>query len=165
MQPLPDLLTALTQELVQIRDGGEGALSAGNGRLDKSADDDFIYVEADIACQSTTEIDISIHQTRAFVRIERRSEDLESIDQVRANPNSIFGWVEFSQEGATIRANLTTSGVWSCAVAPETADMLNKEFSPDGDLEDHASVCDVLIKAAERLGGLAWLDPDRLLDD
>ena len=158
-------MSTLTEELVQVRDGRLCSFAMGNGHLEPVVDGEFIYLEAELACESTTEIDISIHETRAFIRIERSLAGPGLGDEVETDSSSIIGWVEFSEQGATIRATLTAGRMWSCAVAPDVADMLNSEFAPAGDLPDHASVCDALIKAAERLQGLAWLDPDKLLDD
>ena len=148
-----------------IRDGGHASIASDNGLVGHSVDDNFIYVEADLARNSSSDIDISIQQSRAFVRIERLAAGTLLTDEVDTGLSAIFGWVEFSQQGATIRAILTLNGLWSCTVAPDIAGMLNAEFAPGNDFSDHNSVCDVLIKAAERLGGLAWLDPDSILDN
>src|ERR1017187_9878440 len=47
MPQLPELLTALTEELVQIRDGLRPAVARDGTPLERSEDKDFIYLEAD----------------------------------------------------------------------------------------------------------------------
>ena len=51
MQQLPELLTALTEELVQIRDRVYAAGAFDGTRLERTEDDDFIYLEAELACE------------------------------------------------------------------------------------------------------------------
>jgi hypothetical protein len=165
MPQIPELLTALTEELAQIRDAGNGALSLESIRLEPTADEDFLYVEAELGCQAATEIDISIHESRAFIRIERPLEGASSGVELEAELRSVFGWVEFAEGGAWLRAVLYTDSMWTCTAAPAIALFLNRDFSPAGDISDDGWGCDVLIRAAERLHGLAWLGSGRLPPD
>jgi hypothetical protein len=56
-------------------------------------------------------------------------------------------------------------GTWTCAAAPEIARLLNREFTPASEPPDLSSCYDVLINAAKRLEGLAWLVPRMLSDE
>jgi hypothetical protein len=165
MYQLPEILGALTEELEQIRDGDFAAGPFNSSRLDRTEDDDFIYVEAPLSCMSDSEIDISIQQARAFIRIERSLKRPHSGDEVETESNAIFGWVEFAESGALFRAALSTGGSWDCTAAPAVARLLNDEYSPCSESADLASWCDVLIKAANRLDGLAWLVPGTLSEE
>lgn len=165
MQQLPELLTALTEELVQIRDGGYTAGAFNGAGLEGTEDKDFIYLEAELACESTAEIDISVHDTRAFIRIVRSLTGPDSGDEVATDSKAIFGWVEFTEQEVTLRAALHKDGIWTCTAAPDVALLLNSGYAPAGDLSEIASWCDALIKATNRLGGLAWLVPDSLSDE
>jgi hypothetical protein len=165
MQQLPEILSALTEGLEQIRDGNYDGGEFNGSHLDRIEDEDFIYLEAALARVSNTEIDISIHEARAFIRIERSVPGPDSGNRVESDSNAIFGWVEFAEGGATFRAALDMTGAWECANAPDIALRLNDEFSPAGEPAELSSWCDILIKAANRLNGLAWLVPDTLSDE
>ena len=162
MPQLPELLTALTEELVQIRDGLRPAVARDGTPLERSEDKDFIYLEAELAWGPITEIDISIHETRAFIRIERSPAEAYSGDDFEHELKAMIGWVEFAERGVTLRAILDRDGLWTCAGAPQVAEVLNRHHSPAGDLSEDAWGRDELINAAERLDGLAWLGPGRL---
>ena len=165
MLHLPELLTAVTEELVQIRDGGYAAGAFNGTGLERTEDEEFIYLKADLACEPSAEIDISVHESRAFIRIERSLTGPDSVHEFATDLKTIFGWVEFSEHEVALRAALDMDGIWSCAAAPEVALLLNGQYAPAGDLPDLASWCDVLIKAANLLNGLAWLVPDTFSDE
>jgi hypothetical protein len=162
MSQLPELLTVLTEELVQLRDASLAAAAPDGMIYELTEDTNFIYLEAELGCESSTEIDISIHETRAFIRIERSLLEAGSGDDLEADFKRKFGWVDFTELGATIRASLEANGIWTCTAAPEVAELLNRDCSPAGDRLDQDSACALLVKAAERLNGLAWVAPGRL---
>jgi len=159
MQQLSEILTALTDELVQIRDGRRTAVALDGTPLERSEDKDFIYLEAELAWDPCTEIDISIHEARAFIRIERSPAGPNSGDELETELKAMIGWVEFVERGFTFRAILDTDGLWTCESAPTVAEVLNRDHSPAGDFLDERWGREELIVAAERLQGLAWLGP------
>jgi len=73
----------------------------------------------------------------------------------------MIGWVEFIDGGVTVQAILDDAGRWTCDAVPTVADELNRECPPVGDPADDAWGHSALIKAAQRLHGIAWLGPGR----
>ena len=59
-------------------------------------------------------------------------------------------------------AILDDVGRWSYDAAPEIAESLDRDCAPTGDPGEDAWGHDVLIKAAQRFQGIAWLGPERL---
>jgi hypothetical protein len=76
----------------------------------------------------------------------------------------MIGWVELIHGGVTVQAILDDGGQWTCEAAPPVADMLNRDCAPVGDPADEAWGHSALIKAAQRIHGIAWLGPGRLAD-
>jgi hypothetical protein len=76
----------------------------------------------------------------------------------------MIGWVEFIDGGVTVEAILEDGGQWICAAVPGVADLLNRECAPAGDPADDAWGQAALIKAAQRMSGIAWLGPGRPRD-
>ena len=159
MQQLSEILIALTDELMQIREGRHIAVALDGTPLERSEDKDFIYLEAELARDPCMEIDISIHEARAFIRIERSPAGSSSGDERETALKAMVGWVEFVERGFTFRAILDTDGMWTCESAPTVAEVLNRDHSPAGEFSGERWGREELIIAAERLQGLAWLGP------
>ena len=77
----------------------------------------------------------------------------------------MIGWVEFTEGGVTVQAILGDDGRWTSAGAPQVAELLNRECPPVGEPAEDAWGHAALIKAAQRLHGLAWLGPWRPADE
>jgi hypothetical protein len=73
----------------------------------------------------------------------------------------VIGWVEFVEAGVTLWAILDHVGRWNCEAALHIAESLNRDCPPAGDPADDAWGHDALIKAAQRLHGIAWLSSGR----
>jgi hypothetical protein len=160
MQQLSDLLGAVTDELLQIRDGQHDPVALDGTKIERSEDKDFIYLETELARNPCTEIDISINQTRVFIRIERAPAS-HAGDDLEPELKLVFGWVEFMDRGFTLRAILHTDGLWTCEAAPAVAELLNCDYSPAGEPSDDSWGRKELIDAARRFNGLAYLGPGR----
>jgi len=76
----------------------------------------------------------------------------------------MIGWVEFINGGVTVQAILDASGKWTWDAVPPVFDLLNRACPPVGEPADDAWGHSALIKAAQRIGGIAWLGPGRLAD-
>jgi len=76
----------------------------------------------------------------------------------------MIGWVEFIHGGVTVQAILDVSGRWTSDAVPAIADLLNRDCPPVGDPADDAWGQGALVRAAQRLHGIAWLGPGRRPD-
>ena len=137
MQQLSQILTALADELLQIRDGRHDPVALDDSSVKRSEDKDFIYLEAELAWDPCAEIDISIDETRAFIRIERSPAGPHSGDDLGTDLKAMIGWVEFIERGTAIRVILDTDGVWTCEVAPALPNYSNRDYSPVGHFSDN----------------------------
>ena len=95
--------------------------------------------------------------------VHRRTESRPVIPPGREAEVIMIGWVEFDDGGMTRQAILDDDGQWTCDGAPQVAAMLNRDCSPAGDPADDGWGHVALIKAAQRLHGIAWLGPGRPL--
>jgi len=76
----------------------------------------------------------------------------------------MIGWVEFLRGGRTVQAILDEGGRWTCEAVPSVAELLNRECPPVGDPAEDSWGHSALIKAAQRIDGIAWLGPGRRSD-
>ena len=72
----------------------------------------------------------------------------------------MIGRIVFDEAGRLLEVILGDDGRWTCDGSPEVADELNREYGP-GERVGHLWGHDVLISAARRFRGLAWLGPGR----
>ena len=157
-------LKDLLEELAQIRDGISPAVSTDGRLVEPFGDEAYIYVEAEIPGSPDIDIDISIHKTRAFVRMERTLEQGRPLGGSGDEHRKMIGWVGFLEGGVTRSAVLYDDGQWSCTDAPHVATFLNYDRPPTGDSSDDNWGNAVLIAAARRLNGFAWLSMGRPLE-
>jgi len=71
----------------------------------------------------------------------------------------MIGRVAFTKEGEMIQAILGDDGQWTCVGGPEVAELLTSVCPSVGDPAEDAWGRAALIKAAQRLHGLAGLGP------
>ncbi len=157
-------LKVLLEGLAQIRDGISPSTSTDGILVEPFGDDEYIYVEAELPGAHDIDIDISIHKTRAFVRMERTQEQGRPPGVSENEHRKMIGWVGFLEGGATRSAVLHDDGHWSCAAAPHVATLLNHDRLPLGDSNDDGWSNAALIAAARRLNGFAWLSMGRPLE-
>ncbi len=164
MPPLTQHFTDIVEELVQLRDGLR-PVAHDDPSLEQWEDEQFIYLETALPGEPGLDIDISIHAGRAFVCMVRSTAGprVPGDSTGREAEVIMIGWVEFDDGGVTRQAILEDDGQWTCHGAPQVAAMLNRDCSPAGDPADDGWGYVALIKAAQRLHGIAWLGPGRPL--
>jgi hypothetical protein len=168
-------LSALLEELAQVRDGVKLAISPEGTAIEPFGDEGYIYLEADLPGNPGLDIDIFVHKTRALVRMERPAAEPTALGVPVDEHRKMIGWVGFPEGSVTQPAILYDDGQWSCAGAPHVAAFLNHDRPPIGDPTDESWGNATLIEAARRLNGFAWLGtgipteqqarPDHLRDE
>jgi hypothetical protein len=154
-------LRTLLEELANVRDGVNPALFPEGTALEPFGDERYIYLEADLPGMPDLDIDISVHRSRALVRMERPPAEGTAPGMAVDEHRKLIGWVEFLEGGVTQSAILYDDGQWTCAGAPHVAAFLNHDRPPVGDPADESWGNAALIEAARRLNGFAWLSMGR----
>ncbi len=160
---LLEQLIAFLAELERVRDGRIQAIDFDGKPLEPFEDEDYVYLEVDLPAALCSDIELSVHHTRAFFRMERPPDGAKpALDKSAATHGlNVIGAVEFVEKERAFHAVLSEDGKWTCDGAADVADMLNHDLLPKGDPTHPNWGHEVVIEAARRLHGFAWLGRGR----